>query len=453
MQRLRSLRSGTRGTAASPPPNEPRRRSLTAVMPFVMFQSGPFAVGITTLFVWPFLGNVMTKELLGSLSLALAVSSIASPALAGGLHLLLANRLASSRSQFTLTDARVAKYATSLLFVLAILTSAASQIFDIQSILPGLALSCATGTYLLASGIMRGANKPITFAFITVATQILGLLVLGFVAAFSKSLITGITAYIPVVSISLFAVHIILRRWSFTAAPAALGRVIADGFRLVPHLVLAVALLMIMRVLVNYLFGHAALAEYTFASLVIGGMLTAASSLDAHWSVRAQHAGTEPGLTLLLRRNQTRIQGSLALLSILVVCFVYFYLPVWLPANYNNSLVAMTVFLAIPAASFQAYADGRSALFMWKNRPGLISMSTAIGTSVAIILALFLLPNFGWVLAGACITAGAVVRAIFAEGMARRIGSHRRRSAGVVLFLTFQLLLTLILLIMSLEVL
>lgn len=380
---------------------------------FFLYQSGPLATGVTSLLVWPFLGHIISKAMLGELSTALAFSSIIAPALGLGLHLFLANKLAGNESGRTGLAGKIGFAVSSALYTMAVLSSVLA--FAVPQAGPGwiiVALSFGSAAFLLTSGMVRGLDAPYVFSAFTLVVQIGGLAVLGVVSGAKRDLAVGVVWYIAIIGLGLIAQYFMVWRTSDHKSWAGGGRLIGNAVRLVPHLVLAVASLMMMRILVGFQSGAESLASYHYASLLIGGTVTVAASLDAHWSVRAQSASSMAAVQSLLERNQLRIQLSLVFATTGVLLFCGLALPLWLPPGYDSRPIALTVILALPAAALQAYADGRAALAMWMNRNGLVSSSTAIGVIVSLGVAVVLIPVLGWPVVGVAITIGALLRAI-----------------------------------------
>lgn len=413
------------------------RLKWTGAKAFILYQSGPLCIVLTTLLVWPFLGRILTQNQLGEVSMNLAVASVTAPALAVGAHLYLANRFASARGERSSAEAGTALSLTSALYLLAATSLCGSFMLGDPSVLMSLALSSASAAYLVTAGVSRGINRPAAFAVGAVVVQVLGLLGLGLATAATGDLRRGVLVYVTMIGIPVALQFVWLWQRVGTVKWGHITRTLRPALRLVPHLVLAVALLTMMRVMVAVQLGNEAAANYTFASLIIGGSLTIGASLDGHWSVRAQAALSSAALSTALSRNQARTQLILLATSLGVVLFLYAGLPTWLPDGYDSRGIILAVLCALPAASLQALADGRAAVLMWIDRPGLVSSSTAFGTTVTIALAYFLLPDFGWQMLGLVLTAGMSIRALATAWSARivfpasRIGSHTFFMLGV----------------------
>ncbi|WP_427172300.1 hypothetical protein [Arthrobacter sp. 92] len=397
------------------------------------------SVVITTVLIWPFLGRILNQSLLGELSLHFAIASILAPALCLGAHLYLANRMASGREIGIAVEARTAVTLTTALYAFSLLMTTSSFIFEFSNVLMSIGLSAAVSAYLVTSGVMRGIDRPRSFAFFAFSVQVIGLAGLGLAAAATEELRTGILAYDLMIGIPVAAQYLLLRHQLIAVRWRSITTTLVKSASLVPHLVLAVALLMMMRVLVSIQLGNQAAANYTFASLIIGGSLTVGASLDAHWSVRAQASKTVHSLSSVLSRNQHRIQIILLAASAGVALFLFFGLDLWLPAGYDSAGVRVAVICAIPAASLQALADGRAAVLMWTNSPALVSLSTSLGTLVTVALAYFLLPSYGWPVIGIALTGGLLVRTIIATLSTRLVCADSRVGAlnYVILFVQF----------------
>lgn len=425
---------------------EPTRGMATNAR-FFLFQSGPIAIGITTLLVWPFLGNILNKDLFGQLSLQLAISSVLAPGLCLGASLYLANRLSTDPDANHSAEKKTAVCLSAVLFTLAILVSCVALAWGPANILLPLSLSSVNAAYLITSGVMRGLDRPAEFAAHTFLVQIAGLLTLGTVAKLTNSLQTAVLAYSIVISVPVISQYFMLRKVSKKTKLKATIPVMRKSLGLVPHLVLAVALLMMMRIIVSFLLGNVAVANYTFAALIIGGTLTIAASLDAHWSVRAQSSSSIDTLVIQLRNNQTKIHSILLVICTLVVVFLFFGLDLWLPPAYENAPVVWAVILALPAAPMQAIADGRAAILLYLDRSRAVSAATALGAAVTFICAIVVLPFFGWPAAGVCITAGMLARMLATIFLASRftqgqsIGRAARIMLGIQLSSTCALLI------------
>ncbi|MEJ8282716.1 hypothetical protein WKI33_02395 [Curtobacterium citreum] len=197
-------------------------------------------------------------------------------------------------------------------------------------------------------------------------------------------------------------------------------RIGLQALGLVPHLVLAVATLLLARIIVGLVSGPIGLAGFQYASLLIGGVTTIGASLDAHWSVRAQAATSETELRSLLNRNLVRIQAVLVAVAAGVVFFVFALLPFWLPPTYDADAVRGAVLVSLSAGSFQALADNRAAALMWLGRSGAVSAGTSVGVIVASGSCLLLVTAFGWESAGAAIALGTASRALITSLLLRR---------------------------------
>lgn len=417
---------------------------MTALPTFVLYQSGMLCVVLTTLFVWPFLGRVLTQSRLGEVSLQLAMASIIAPALSLGTHLYLANKIASAKGVDSPVEARTAISLTSVLYIVALVAISASFISSGVGILLPVSLACASSAYLVTAGVTRGLNRPAIFAIFALTVQVLGLLGLGFVTAITEDIRSGALIYVLLIGVPVVSQYLLMRKQLGGAKWWSVSQTLRASAKLVPHLVLAVALLTMMRVLVANQLGNEAAANYTFASLIIGGSITIGSSLDAHWSVRAQAARSIHDLTITLGRNQGKTQMLLLMTSVCVALFSFVGLDFWLPAGYDSHGVVVAVICALPAASLQAIADGRAAVLMWMDRPGLVSASTAAGTSATIAIAYFLLPVFGWAIIGLVLTVGLSVRALATAWSARMVSPQSRVGSRNVVMLSIQLITALV---------
>ncbi len=405
---------------------QPRKRRFDIFAVFVLYQSGTLSVVTSTLFVWPLLGRILSQNALGGISFHLAVASILAPVLCLGSHLYLTNRIASRKDVGIAIEARAAVALTMTLYLISIITVLISFIVESPDALISVSLSCGLSAYLVTSGVMRGVNRPRAFALFVFTVQVLGLLGLGLATASTEELRSGVFLYVLIIGMPVFSQYSILKEHLVSVEPRSVMRALGKSASLIPHLVLAVALLMMMRVLVSVQLGDQAAANYTFASLIIGGSITVGASLDAHWSVRAQASKTTYSLARLLSRNQNKTQMLLLVVSAGLVLFLLFGLNLWLPIGYDSSGLKIAVICALPAASLQAIADGRAAVLMWMNRPGLVSVGTAMGTSVAIGLAFLLLPEFGWQVIGLVLTSGLSIRTLVTALSARRVCPESR---------------------------
>lgn len=417
------------------------RPHLIRLSAFALYQAGTLCVVVTTLLVWPYLGRVLNQSQVGEISFNLAIASISAPALALGAHLYLANKLASTGSQGGAVEARTALSLASGLYLLAVAALCGDFLIADQSLLVPLSLSSASAAYLVTAGVARGLNRPAIFGACALVVQVVGLLGLGLGAAATGDLRFGVLVYVAMVAMPVVLQYIVLRARLGPVRWALVGGTLRAALRLVPHLVLAVALLTMMRILVALQLGNEAAANYTFASLIIGGSITIGASLDAHWSVRAQAASSIEALNGELSRNQNKTQLLLLIAAIAVICFLFVGLPLWLPQGYDSNGVALAVLCALPAASLQAVADGRAAVLMWMDRPGLVSVSTAIGTLITILLAYLFLPHFGWPALGLVLTVGFFFRALATSLFARTINPESRVGSKNIIFLAAQFVL------------
>ncbi|WP_426996760.1 hypothetical protein [Pseudarthrobacter sp. N5] len=337
-------------------------------------------------------------------------------------------------------EAQTAVILASALYATAVIFACGSFLAGPAEIQASIALSCALGAYLVTTGVARGINRPVTFAASMFLVQVCGLVALGMTTAVHQSLREGMLVYILIIGIPVCTLYWVLRNSLTRVTWHGIFGVLRKSSGLVPHLVLAVAMLMMIRILVSIRLGNDAVANYTFASLVIGGSITIAASLDAHWSVRAQASKSIDILQSALRRNQTKTQLLLMITSIGIALFLLLILDPWLPGGYDRNAVITAVLFALPGASLQAVADGRAAVLMWINRPALISVSTALGTFSTMLLAYYLMPIYGWPSVGLCLTTGLAVRAFTTIVMARKFSAGSTVGAVNLVFLLAQFL-------------
>lgn len=400
-------------TASSP--QEPHARSLRSeagrAVRFLLYQAGPVSTLITSLLVWPVLGRELSKTGVGQLSSTLAMASIAAPALCLGLNLYVANRLSNEPGRAGLIEGKLSHAITKILIVSGVLACLVGMLADsVGFSVAGIALG--SGAFLLVSGTLRGLNRAWSFGSYTFLIQVLALLALGLLFAATGGLAVPALSYVLIIGTGALFSYLAVGRASRMAEWSGAIVLLRSALRLVPHLILAVALLMAMRILVAGEAGQQALAGYQYASLLIGGVVTVAASLDAHWSIRAQRAESLDALLAILERNQLWIQLCSIVSMVLVVIFSFGVLSVWLPPGYPEEAIRITVLLAIPAGALQAYADGRSAVVMWAGRNGGVSISTTLGVVSALGIAAVLIPLWGWTVCGAAISVGALIRAI-----------------------------------------
>lgn len=368
-----------------------------------------------------------------------ATSSLLAPALSLGLSHYLANRLALSSNLSRAAELKATRVLANILYGIALIGVCAGLLAHETVFCVAIAISAPTAVFLLCSSLLRGLNFPKTFATLTVFVQVIALLCLGLTVSVGNNILLGAAVFVGMSAAPLLVVNILARNPRGSATPAEVSRVLTLAATLVPHLVMAVATMLLMRLLVGIALGTAAAANYMFASLLIGGSLTIGASLDAHWSTRAQAATTLSQLSQILERNQARIQTSLLLVSLAATIFILAALNVWLPSSYDRRGVVVTVALGMSAAAFQAAADGRSALLMWLGKTFQISVATAAGGLSTLGLALLVLPLNGWQVAGLCIAAGMAVRAVLATIFSLRTVGFRRFDLYVGIFVALQL--------------
>ncbi|WP_157510053.1 lipopolysaccharide biosynthesis protein [Frondihabitans sp. Leaf304] len=377
-------------------------------MNFLAFQAGTASVGITALFVWPWIGRQISQSELGTISGCLAVASIAAPLLTMALHLTLANHFSHDPGSKRNTEGRVAFSWTLGLAATSIILSLAN--YSGVLVIDVVALSAASAVSLMVTGTTRGLNAPGAFALATFVSQIGGLIVLGFGLAVG-SLHVGVVLYVLFSAVGLIIQTVLVGQNPFRRNYEGALALLRRSSRLVPHLILAVVLLMTMRLLVGAIEGPSALGQFQYASLLIGAVTTFASTLDAHWSVRAQAERTSEGLSQRLSEQQTRVQMTLVVVTLVSVAFCAFGLRFWLPSGYPIDSIRLAVLLALPAGAFQAFADGKAAFAMWHSANGMVSRSTVIGVASALLSGLFLVSLGGWPLVGLALLIGSVIRA------------------------------------------
>ena len=380
----------------------------------------------TTLIVWPVLGRVLAPAALGQLSGVLAASSILAPVITLGTHLHVANRLARDPARAKGADGRLVRTILGILIALA-----AASIVGLactRGIVPLqiTAIVTSTACSILAVGVARGLDRAAFFAVLTIWSQFLALLLLTVVAALSGSLDAGIATYASALVLGSVVVLPLVKAGSDPASSERPREIALRSVHLVPHLVLAVATLLLARIVVGIVSGPVGLAGFQYASLLIGGVTTIGASLDAHWSIRAQSAGNEQALADVLGRNLIRIQAMLIVVAAGVVFFVVVLLPVWLPPGYEVAAVRSAVLVSLSAGAFQALADNRSAALMWLGRSASVSAATTVGVAIGTVSCFAFVSAFGWEAAGAAIALGTAARALVTVLLLRHAAPHLR---------------------------
>ncbi|OIH95734.1 MULTISPECIES: lipopolysaccharide biosynthesis protein [unclassified Curtobacterium] len=405
----------------------------------------------TTLLVWPLLGRILAPQSVGQLSAVLAVSSILAPVVTLGTHLHIANRLARDPGRAGGPDGRLVRFLLGTLIVVALVSTAGVLVQHDEPVLRTIAVVAATGCSIIGIGVVRGLDRALSYAVLTLWAQFVALLLLTVVAWASGSLDVALASYALALVAGTVLVLPLVRRRDPGRTDEGVTRIGVQSLSLVPHLVLAVATLLLARIIVGFVAGPVGLAGFQYASLLIGGVTTIGASLDAHWSTRAQAAVDERDLRGRLDRNLVRIQLLLLVVALGVVVFVFALLPVWLPPSYDVTTVRAAVIVSLSAGAFQALADNRSAALMWLGRPGFVSVATALGVVAAAVGCVALVLAFGWVAAGAAIALGTATRAaaitVFLRRVSPGLGLDRRAvtvTAACVAALLSALLLTLI---------
>lgn len=408
------------------------------LLQFAAFQSGPVALAATALLVWPILGRLMEPSDIGRISGALAVASIAAPACTFGVHQHVPNLIARHGSRTkAVRELAISRVAALLWTVVSLLAAAVSGVSGSPAAATAAVVAAAASSIIVA-GTARGAADPCWYAIATVVVQIGGLLALGLTFAETRSLSLATVAYASVLAVPAF-VQALRYSGPLRVPRPFLHGVLQSSLGLVPHLVLAVALMMAMRLLVQVERGNAALGHYQYAALLIGAVTTLASSLDAQWSTAAQGMGTAAGVDQYLRRKQQHLQAFLLATCALVALFGMVALPLWLPEGYDVRPIRVALACALPAAALQAVADMLSARAMWAGQNRVVSGATAISVAIALVFAAFAIESVGWEMAGLAITVGAGSRtfalAVLSRSRLARILS--RRSQALVLAQTF----------------
>ncbi|MBF4606078.1 hypothetical protein [Curtobacterium sp. VKM Ac-1393] len=374
----------------------------------------------TTLLVWPLLGRLLPPAPVGQLSGVLAVSSILAPVVTLGAHLHVANRLAREPRRAGGADGRLVRLLLVVLIAVAALGVIGLILAPQNSVLRVSAVVAATGCSILGLGVIRGLNRAGLYAALTIWSQFLSLLMLSMVAGIAGSLDAGLIVYVVALVMGTIVVVPLVNRQPDVDTQGRALRIGLQSLGLVPHLVLAVATLLLARIIVGLITGPVGLAGFQYASLLIGGVTTIGASLDAHWSTRAQAATTASELRSLLNRNLVRIQAVLVAVAAAVVIFVFVFLPVWLPPTYDADAVRGAVLVSLSAGSFQALADNRAAALMWLGRSGAVSVGTIVGVVVASGSCFLLVLTSGWEAAGAGIALGTASRALVTSVLLRR---------------------------------
>ncbi|WP_144757205.1 lipopolysaccharide biosynthesis protein [Curtobacterium pusillum] len=374
----------------------------------------------TTLLVWPLLGRLLAPASVGQLSGVLAFSSILAPVVTLGAHLHVANRLAREPMRAGAADGRLVRFLLVVLIAVAVVSVVGLAVTNGSPVLRVSAVVAATGCSILGLGVVRGLNRAGLYAAVTIWSQFLALLLLSAVAGITGSLDAGLTVYVVALILGATVVAPLVKHQPDAGVSESPRQIGFQSVGLVPHLVLAVATLLLARIIVGLVTGPVGLAGFQYASLLIGGVTTIGASLDAHWSTRAQVAASVTELRSLLNRNLVRIQVVLVAVAIGVVVFIFVLLPLWLPPSYDASAVRLAVLVSLSAGSFQALADNRAAALMWLGRSGAVSAGTTVGVVIASVSCFLLVTAFGWEAAGAAIALGTASRALVTSVLLRR---------------------------------
>lgn len=374
------------------------------------YQAGPISSAVSAALVWSALARWINKDTLGDISYALAAANTLAPALSLGLSIHLAMSLARTGPIKGNTELRVAFVVSATLVVLSLSASGISLAHP--SISPILAISLATASVSIALGALRGIDAPYTFAFVTVGLQLFALAALGAVVAVSGSIALGSASYAASCAlISIAGLRRLATRVRVRTIGTALHRVLIQSVQYIPHLVLSVALVMGLRILVGVIRGPSELAEFQFSSLIIGGVLTIASSLDAHLSVRVQESQSLNNLYHRLRSNHRKMQSAIGAASIMIaLIYVSGGIRWWIPAEYDNRAIMTAVALALPAGAAQVAADVGAAGAVWIGKRAVISLATVAAAGSSLALCAIFVAEIGWTFSGLALSVGSLAR-------------------------------------------
>jgi O-antigen/teichoic acid export membrane protein len=167
--------------------------------------------------------------------------------------------------------------------------------------------------------------------------------------------------------------------------------------------------------------GDAALAKYSVAHTVGTAALALIGALSSAlnpWMIRKLKAGDDGAVLFVTRELSSIISwGSVTLLALAPEIFAFLA-----PKSYSDALYVIAPF-AISSLPFFLFSIA-SVLSGFYERTRFISLATALGATVSIILNIFLVPRIGFIAGGIAYLAAEIVMYLFVRRLLSGIGNN-----------------------------
>ncbi|MFE9441136.1 lipopolysaccharide biosynthesis protein [Streptomyces sp. NPDC006602] len=400
----------------------------------VLYCTGAVSLGLNTLFLWPVLARHASPDLLGQLATHLTLVGLLSPAAAAGLHIYVLRHAAHPDPQVRHQAVRVAVAsirsvigpAVGLALVLLPFWPAAGSAI--------LAVLC-TGAGLVVVALMRGLDRPWSFAVLTLGGQTVAPAAAAMALVRTGSVNTAMLVFAAVVVLPAVVAS------RDAASPAtrpdrvATGRVatrqddrsvLAEALRfsvpLMPHLVLILALVQGIRVLVAVTQGYSAAGYFQFAAMLGGFPITAVLVLRGHWSTCALRCQDDEAFYRETLRYGQRLAWMSVALAVIAGVSALQLLPMLLPSSYPVRPIALAIAALLPAVTLQCVGDLQAEMALRSGKGGSVSIATGIGACVGAAVVPLADGSLGLAAGGLAVSAGLSARALVSVLYLRRDG-------------------------------
>lgn len=350
--------------------------------------AGVAAVGLNSVVVWPLLGRVAGAADLSTLIGVLAAAALVSPAVTLGTHAYVLRFLVHG-SATERNRAICLAWVALAVFVGVATVGAIVTLWLGTTMLIGWAT--AQGLALIAGALVRGVDRPSLFAVHALVSQAgsIGVVaLLLWASADARQAMAGGVAMI-LGSSALAIIGSVPRPEKAVDLRPALRFAIP----LVPHLVLAVGSIQLIRLFIASFGSAQEAANFHYSALLAGAGLTTIQALSAHLTTDALRAEDVQFLTELSHatgRLYLVVNIFLAGLGI----FAWTFLEIWLPDFLDVDIVTLCAAIMAVAVFAQVRGDIAMAALMRASRTGAVSAGTALGmlAGAATFFLLFLVP-------------------------------------------------------------
>lgn len=405
-----------------------------------LYLSGVLAVALNSLVFWPWLGHVLDVGDLAAVVGIATTSALIAPVVLAGLHAFALRTLAGGDEE----ERRFAYAAVPWAVLLAAVTAAAGwALVGIGHQLPGVVAvwTGMTSAALIASAALRGVDAPRSFALHALISQSGALACLGLLSVTGVGLDRALLVTASALLVPSLAVALYVARWDHLLE--SLRRAAKFSVPLVPHLVLAVGLVQVIKLLVVAVGSSQDVAAFQFAALVAGGATTVVQGFSSHLTTDAlrAHGGAEFDAALQRAHESLYLLSGAGLAA--MGLFVWTLLPAWLPDQVDQQAVVIGLALMAPSVLLQVIGDVGSAGLMKVARTSLVSLATGIGALAGTFgFGAASLVGLSPVVAGAMgVLVGLAGRATVAAACLRRYSAIRWAPQPVVVFFTLTALL------------